>query len=106
VTSLNSLPEFIAIHKLEYETAGLEEIERIVAKIRTKHASFAKLNDCAIKLKHTRQLRGRNTPKDVSSVRSSTSYEIDQPETWKADLNTLISAFAEGQVLLRSLEAE
>jgi hypothetical protein len=45
-------------------------------------------------------------PKNVSVVRSSTSYEVDQPETWKTDLETLICAYAEGQVLLRRLEAK
>ena len=45
-------------------------------------------------------------PKNVSVVSSSTGYEIDQPETWKADLETLRSAYAEGQILLRSLEAK
>jgi hypothetical protein len=89
ILSLNTMPEFLALHRLGYrENVDLKALGREVDELRKKHLSLAKLNSEAIKLKHVRPLWGRNRKEPFSSTYSSTSYSISEPAP--ADIRKVI----------------
>jgi hypothetical protein len=80
ILSLNTMPEFLALHRLGYpEDVDQKVLYREAGKTRKKYSSLEKLNNEAIKLKHVRRLSGRKQNEPFSSISSSTSYSISEP---------------------------
>jgi hypothetical protein len=89
ILSLNTMPEFLALHHLGYrENIDRKELDPEAAKIRKQHLSLAKLNTEAIKLKHVRRLSGRKQNDSFSSIDSSTGYSTLEPTP--ADMRKVI----------------
>jgi hypothetical protein len=69
ILSLNTMPEFLALHRLNYrENVDRKELDPEADKIRKKYLSLAKLNSEAIKLKHVRRLSGQKRNEPLSST--------------------------------------
>ena len=92
ILSLNTVPEFIALHRLGYKTdVDRDLLYRETEDIRKKYPALTQLNNEAIKLKHVRRLpRKENEP--LSSINSSTSHVISEP-TLAELLETIREAF-------------
>jgi hypothetical protein len=92
ILSLNTVPEFIALHRLGYKTdVDRDLLYRETEDIRKKYPALTQLNNEAIKLKHVRRLpRKENEP--LSSINSSTSHVISEP-TLAELLETIRDAF-------------
>jgi hypothetical protein len=92
IVSLNTVPEFIVLHRLGYKTdVDRDLLHREIEEIRKKYPALAQLNNEAIKLKHVRRLpRKENEP--LSSINSSTSHVISEP-TLAELLETIHDAF-------------
>jgi hypothetical protein len=79
ILSLNTMPEFLALHRLGYrENVDRKELDPEAAEIRKQHLSLANLNNEAIKLKHVRRLSGRKQNEPFSSIDSSTGYSTSE----------------------------
>jgi hypothetical protein len=91
IVSLNTVPEFIVLHRLGYKTdVDRDLLYREIEEIR-KIPALTQLNNEAIKLKHVRRLpRKENEP--LSSINSSTSHVISEP-TLAELLETIHDAF-------------
>ena len=80
ILSLNTMPEFLALHRLGYpENVDRKVLDREAKEIRKRHLPLEKLNNEAIKLKHVRRLSGQKQNEPFSSIDSSTSYSILEP---------------------------
>ncbi|MET0939967.1 MAG: hypothetical protein ABWY13_01250 [Mesorhizobium sp.] len=92
IVSLNTVPEFIVLHRLGYKTdVDRDLLYREIEEIRKKYPALTQLNNEAIKLKHVRRLpRKENEP--LSSINSSTSHVISEP-TLAELLETIHDAF-------------
>jgi hypothetical protein len=89
ILSLNTMPEFLALHRLVYrDNVDRKVLDSEADKIRKEHLPLAKLNNEAIKLKHVRRLSGQKRKEPFSSTPSSTSYLISEPTP--ADILKLI----------------
>jgi hypothetical protein len=92
IVSLNTVPEFIVLHRLGYKTdVDRDLLYRETEDIRKKYPALTQLNNETIKLKHVRRLPPKeNEP--LSSINSSTSHVISEP-TLAELLETIRDAF-------------
>lgn len=92
ILSLNTVPEFIVLHRLGYKTdVDRDLLYRETEEIRKKYPALAQLDNEAIKLKHVRGLP-RKDDEPLSSIKPSPSDVISEP-TLADLLETIREAF-------------
>ena len=92
ILSLNTVPEFIVLHRLGYKTdVDRDLLYRETEDLRKKYPALTQLNNEAIKLKHVRRAQ-RKEDEHLSSINSSTSPVISEP-TLAELLETIRNAF-------------
>jgi hypothetical protein len=82
VVSLNTVPEYVALDRLDYrEQAGPREFREKAKEIRNGYPILLVLKVCAETLKHVRKLEG-TVRTEFTSTPSSTGILSNQPTTW------------------------
>ena len=76
VVALNSVPEWIALARLNYADVPRSELDRMANDIRSKHSELSDLLLCANTLKHVR------SHKKETRITSSTGWEPDDSTSW------------------------
>ena len=92
--SMNSVAEWVALHRSGYRQMTEAELTCEANKIRKAFPALQTLNDKVTPLKHVRSLRGiKKKDLPVSSVQSSTAYLPDVPLTWEKLAEAVDKAF-------------
>jgi len=78
VVSLNTVPEWLALEKLNYLEVHRDDLDRKSNEIRKQYSELDALADCANTLKHVRRLKGAQTV----ITKSSTGIDSRNPDTW------------------------
>ena len=112
VVSLNTVAEFVALHRLNYE-AGLDRNKLLAnaRQIRQDIPELDRLNECAIALKHVRRIRRRKPKPFEGATSSSTGFLPSDPSTWSVNIDglefyvadVLEKAFPEAMTLINNL---
>jgi len=81
VVSMNTVPEFLALHRLRYPPdLPRKELDAEADGIRDELSGFLKLQFCANTLKHVRKITG--SPAAFELQASSTGLLPDEKSTW------------------------
>jgi hypothetical protein len=115
VFSLNTIAEFVVLHRCNYETdLDCNELFKEAEQIRKKIPELDYLNKCAIAFKHVRrnQKKTQHNPFDkITATPSSTGIDPSDPSTWSIEIDglqrdvvtVLHNAFPEAENLINSL---
>lgn len=83
IVSMNTVAEFVALHRLGYYIVSRTELDNVAKQIRLEFASLSDVKFCAETFKHVRKIpRGNSAPASITA--SSTGFTVDQV-TWRID---------------------
>jgi len=81
VVSMNTVPEFLVLHRLRYPLdLSRKELDAGADRIRDELSGFVELQFCANALKHVRKISGSNAKFELQA--SSTGLLPDDKSTW------------------------
>jgi len=81
VVSMNTVPEFLVLHRLRYPLdLSRKELDAGADRIRNELSGFVELQFCANALKHVRKISGSNTKFELQA--SSTGLLPDDNSAW------------------------
>ena len=81
VVSMNTVAEWIALHRLGYRQVSEEELRLEANRIRSDNI-LEQLNDCAIPLKHVRRSRQQRQTASSGLTPTSTGFSSGDKSTW------------------------
>ena len=88
VVSMNTVPEFLVLHRHKYDPLPREVLDAEAAKIRYELDGFADLQFCANTLKHVRKIKGRGAKFELEA--SSTGLLPDDQSKWSVATYDLV----------------
>ncbi len=88
ILSLNTVPEYLAIHRLDYEEVDRTTLDNEGNRIRNEFPSLRRLKKCANALKHVRSMPKNPKRSNVLPEITSTSTGIlpSDTTTWTIDI--------------------
>ena len=84
VVSMNTIAEFLALDRLEYQPVTRSTLDNAAADIRKQFPSLLDLKFCAETFKHVRKIP-RISSGEISILASSTGFSSGDQTTWKID---------------------
>jgi hypothetical protein len=90
IVSMNTVAEYLVLHRLGYAEVPRPELERRAEEIRNNHTDLSHLKFCVDTLKHGRKTAKPKQDSQLSTVATSTGVLPDDQATWRIGSHHLV----------------